>query len=83
MLGAGVRHAAIAGAASPRGTSRSSGSRCRGLGQIGCRLCRFDLAGRACAPPIKLIGEAFAITPAHRGRPVGAQEAERKAQGIN
>jgi hypothetical protein len=55
----------------------------RGLGQIGCHLCRFDLAGRACAPPIKLIGEAFAITPAHRGRPVVAQEAERKAQGVN
>jgi hypothetical protein len=38
----------------------------------------FDLAG---APAI--IGEASAITPAHRGRPPVAQEAERKAQGVN
>jgi cytochrome c-type biogenesis protein CcmH/NrfG len=53
------------------------------LGRIGGRLRRFDLADRACAQANKLIGEAPAITPAHRGKALVAQEAERKAQGLN
>jgi hypothetical protein len=43
----------------------------------------FDLADRVRAPANKLIGAAPAITPAHRCRPLVAQEAERKAQGVN